>query len=64
MSYGDIIGGINEAAKLGSKFGTERARALLDALGSPDKGLKIIRCGNQRQGQLLGVYFKRAQSRG
>ncbi len=42
MSYGDIIGGINEAAKLGSKFGTERARALLDALGSPDKGLKII----------------------
>ncbi len=42
MSYGDIIGGINEAAKLGSKFGTERTRALLDALGSPDKGLKII----------------------
>lgn len=38
----DIIDTLKNYQKQGSKFGTERARALLNALKSPDDNLKII----------------------
>lgn len=38
----DTVGKMKELAKAGSKFGLERVRALLDALGSPDGRLKIV----------------------
>lgn len=38
----DIIAFLKEYQTEGSKFGTFRTRALLDALNSPDKNLKII----------------------
>lgn len=42
MSSEQIVNNIVNLRRAGMKFGTERTRALLDALGSPDEKLKII----------------------
>ena len=42
MKFEETFAAVNGLSKCGMDFGTERTRALLDGLGSPDKKLKII----------------------
>ena len=51
MDYQEALDYISASGRFGIKLGLERTRALLDALGSPDAGLKGgAGCGHQRQG--------------
>lgn len=56
----DIVRQLQAAAKDGSKFGVGRTRALLDALSSPDKKLKIVHIAGSNGKGSTAAYISHA----